>query len=50
MIEGKYIYEVSSIRNASLSVEYEGIKLQKWLMARKKGIGVVVRFRCSEIG
>ena len=35
-------YEVSSIKNANLSIKYEGIKLQKWLIARKKGINVVV--------
>ena len=42
-------YEVSSIKNANLSIKYKGIKLQKWLIACKKGINVVVRFLYSEI-
>ena len=29
--------------------EYEGIKLQKWFIACKKGINVVFRFLYSEI-
>ena len=43
-------YEVSSIKNAYLAIEYEGIKLQKCLIARKKRINVVVRFQFSEFG
>ena len=38
-------YEVSSIKNANLSIKYELIKLQKFQIARKKGINVVVRFQ-----
>ena len=44
------IYEASSIKNANLSIKYEGIKLQKFLIACKKGINVVVWFQYSEIG
>ena len=43
------IYEVSSIKNANLSIKYELIKLQKFQIVRKKGINVVVRFQYSEI-
>ena len=43
-------YEVSSIKNANPSIKFEGIKLQKCLIACKKGIDVVVRFQYSEIG
>ena len=39
-----HMYEVSSIKNANLSIKYELIKLQKFQIARKKGINVVVRF------
>ena len=42
-------YEVSSIKNANLSIKYELIKLKKFQIARKKGINVVVRFQYSEI-
>ena len=45
-----YTYEVSSIKNANLSMKYEGIELQMCLKACKKGINVVVRFQYSEIG
>ena len=44
-----HMYEVSSIKNANLSIQYEGIKLQKCLIASKKCIDVVVRFQYSEI-
>ena len=47
---GFYTYEVSSIKNANLFIKYEGIKLQKCLIACKKGINVVDRLRYSEIG
>ena len=43
------IYEVSSIKNVNLSIKLEGIKIQKCLIACKKGINVVVRFQYSEI-
>ena len=43
-------YEMCSIKNVNLSIKYEGIKLQKWLIACKKGINVVVRFLYLEIG
>ena len=43
-------YEVSSIKNANLSIKYEGIKLPKMLIACKKGVNVVVRYQYSEIG
>ena len=43
------IYEVSSIKNTNLSIKYELIKLQKFQIAPKKGINVVVRFQYSEI-
>jgi len=46
----KGMYEVSSIKNANLSIKYEGIKLKMCLIACKKGINVVVRFQYSEIG
>ena len=36
------VYEVPSIKNANLSIKYEWIKVQKWLIACKKGINVVV--------
>ena len=36
-------YEVSSIKNANPSKKFEGIKLQKCLIACKKGINIVVR-------
>ena len=42
-------YEVSSIKNANPSIKFEGIKLQKCVIACKKGINVVVRFQYSEI-
>ena len=42
-------YEVPSIKNANLSIKYELIKLQKFQIAGKKGINVVVRFQYSEI-
>ena len=42
-------YEVSSIKNANLSMKYELLKLQKFQIARKKGINVIVRFQYSEI-
>ena len=42
-------YEVSSIKNANLSIKFEGIKIQKCLIACKKGINVVVPFQYSEI-
>ena len=45
----KLKYEVSSIKNANLSIKFEGIKLQKCLIACKKGINVVVLFQYSEI-
>ena len=35
-------YEVSSIKNVNPSIKYEEIKLQKYLIAGKKGINVVV--------
>ena len=38
------------MKNANLSIKYEGIKLHKCLIACKKGINVVVRFQYSEIG
>ena len=41
--------DVWSIKNANLSIKYEGIKLQNCLTACKKGINVVVRFQYSEI-
>ena len=44
------MYEVRSIKNANLFIKYEGIKLQKCLIACKKGINIVVRFQYSEIG
>ena len=44
------MYEVSSIKNANLSIKYEWMKLQKFQIARKKGIYVVVRFLYLEIG
>ena len=40
---------MSSIKNANLSIKYEGIMLQMCLIASKKGINVVVRFQYSEI-
>ena len=43
-------YEVPSIKNANLSIKYEWIKVQKWLIACKKGINVVVQFLYLEIG
>ena len=43
-------YEVSSIKNANLFIKYDGIKLQKCVIACKKGINVVVRFQYSEMG
>ena len=43
-----YTYEVSSIKNANPSIKFEGIKLQKCVIACKKGINVVVRFQYSE--
>ena len=43
------MYEVSSIKNANLSIKFELIKLQKFQIACKKGINVVVRFQYSEI-
>jgi len=43
-------YEVSSIKNANLSMKHEGIKLQKRLIAHKKGINAVARLQHSEIG
>ena len=43
-------YEVSSIKNVNLFIKYEGIKLQKCLIACKKGINIVIRFQYSEIG
>ena len=36
--------------NANFSKKYEGIELQKCLLAFKKGINVFVRFQYSEIG
>ena len=45
-----YTYEVSSIKNANLSIKYEGIELQMCLKASKKGINVVVRFQYSVFG
>ena len=44
-----YTYEVYLEINANLSTQYEGMKLQKCLIACKKGIDVVVRFQYSEI-
>ena len=44
------MYEVPSIKSAYFSIKYEGIKLQKCLIACKKGFNVVVRFQYSEIG
>ena len=38
----QYTYEVSSIKYANPFIKYEGIKLQKCLIACKKGINVVV--------
>ena len=35
-------YDVSSIKNVNPSIKYEEIKLQKYLIAGKKGINVVV--------
>ena len=43
-------YEVSSIKNANSSIKFEGINLQKCLIACKKGINIVIRFQYSEIG
>ena len=43
-------YEVSSIKNGNPSIKFEGINLQKCLIACKKGVDVVVRFQYSEIG
>ena len=43
------MYEVRSIKNANLSIKYEGIKLHYFQIAHKKGINVVVRFQYSEI-
>ena len=39
----------SSIKNANLSIKFEAIKLQRCLIACKKGINYVVRFQYSEI-
>ena len=38
--KGVVVYEVSSIKNANIFINYEGIKLQKFLIACKKGINV----------
>ena len=43
------MYEVSSIKNANPSIKYEWMKLQKFQIAHKKGINVVVRFLYLEI-
>jgi len=40
---------VQSIRNANLSIKYEGIQVQKWLIACNKGIIIAVRFQYSEV-
>ena len=40
---------MSSIKNANLFIKYEGIKLQKCVIACKKDINVVVRFQYSEM-
>ena len=52
IIQGKNYHSslVSSIKNANISIKYEGIELQKWLIAWKKGINVVVGFQYPEIG
>ena len=48
IIVGISTYEVPSIKNANLSIRYEWIKLQKFQIARKKGINVVVGFQYTD--